>query len=963
MSGVSQVAAFSDQVWTVGDEGLERWALDGRSLGAPVRLEGPGVLEPSFAGVAAARWSGEPVRMWLDDLGTFREVDVVEDARQFAGRRQLAVSHGEARLGTVAWKLPSGSQLVAAAALFDGAALGMIVARGGVREAWSAAVSGAVQQRIAIPAGALRLAARRGVLVVHTGPRSLEVIDLRFGTLIGRVIHDADITDVALDHDGGLLAITSGEECATITVQEALRAAPVVVSVTDQVEDAPSPARPITEAAPSRTELRASAREALPSVVLTALSPRTRVAAVSRDDATAQLDRELALIGAWVLVAIAEGWDTRRLGYANESVHPYEHEVAAILGLNRGFAPDHLAGARASAEEHEVALRADPRRRGPDTPLGALAAELGLSSLAIDILLVVTAPTIWGDLARLYGILANDTGRPIVDEQLVATILSRVSRHDIARELDPRGPLVGMGAIQLAGDRPRPFANLVVDPVIVSRLCAEVADLSDVVSVPSASTRLEAIEMPRPALIAALTALSRPGGRPPRVVVRGRGGSGRRTLLAALAREANRELAVIDAARLPRSPEGFAAALRVVLRRVHLAGLVPCIVGLDQLAFGDRTIADVIAEPLRAHPGPLALATSYDFAAPFDPGYIAIDLPILDETERLALWKRALAAAGLWVRDETGLAARYRIGPGVIHRAIASVEASDRDASDAIEAYVRQTRDARLANVARRVDRTASWANLVLPSDVLDSLRELVGRVRHRRQVYEQWGMADTLATSRGITALFSGPPGTGKTLVAGVIARELGLDLYQVDLSKVMSKWIGETERNLSTIFDAAEDGQVILLFDEADSLFAKRTEVRSSNDRYANLEVNYLLQRLDSFEGIAVLTTNFGTSIDPAFKRRMSFRLTFPFPDEETREELWRVHLPPQLPIAGDLAFAKLARKYQLAGGYIRNACVRAAFLAAQEEMVLDQAHLERAVALEFAELGKLSSSGALE
>ncbi len=186
--------------------------------------------------------------------------------------------------------------------------------------------------------------------------------------------------------------------------------------------------------------------------------------------------------------------------------------------------------------------------------------------------------------------------------------------------------------------------------------------------------------------------------------------------------------------------------------------------------------------------------------------------------------------------------------------------------------------------------------------------------------------MSRVLATSRGLTTLFQGPPGTGKTLVAGVIARKLGLDLYQVDLSKVMSKWIGETERNLSTIFDAAEDGQVVLLFDEADSLFAKRTEVRSSNDRYANLEVNYLLQRLDAFEGIAILTTNSGTSIDQAFKRRMSFRLSFPFPDEETRELLWRAHLPPELPIAGALTLGKLAHKYQIsAATFATSACAR--------------------------------------
>ena len=151
--------------------------------------------------------------------------------------------------------------------------------------------------------------------------------------------------------------------------------------------------------------------------------------------------------------------------------------------------------------------------------------------------------------------------------------------------------------------------------------------------------------------------------------------------------------------------------------------------------------------------------------------------------------------------------------------------------------------------------------------------------------------------------------------------------------------------------------------MFDEADSLFAKRTEVRSSNDRYANLEVNYLLQRLDAFGGIAVLTTNSGNTIDQAFKRRLSFRLSFPFPDEDTREQLWRAHLPPELPVTGPLTLDTLARKYQLSGGYIRNACLRAAFLAAQDETSLHQHHLERAVALEYAELGKLSNGGAID
>src|SRR5258705_12257683 len=216
------------------------------------------------------------------------------------------------------------------------------------------------------------------------------------------------------------------------------------------------------------------------------------------------------------------------------------------------------------------------------------------------------------------------------------------------------------------------------------------------------------------------------------------------------------------------------------------------------------------------------------------------------------------------------------------------------------------------------------------------------------------------MTTSRGLSALFYGPPGTGKSMVAGLIARELGLELYRVDLARIVSKGLGETEKNLAEVFDAAEDGQVVILFDEADSLFAKRTEVKSSVDRYANLEVNYLLQRLDTFEGVAILTTNLEGSIDQAFKRRMSMRLYFPFPDEDQRTQLWATHVPPNVPRAGGLDFAELARRYPLSGGYIRNSPLRAAFLAAQERRPLCQDHLVRPVQLEYRELGKLSSSG---
>ncbi|HEX5062961.1 MAG TPA: ATP-binding protein, partial [Kofleriaceae bacterium] len=346
-----------------------------------------------------------------------------------------------------------------------------------------------------------------------------------------------------------------------------------------------------------------------------------------------------------------------------------------------------------------------------------------------------------------------------------------------------------------------------------------------------------------------------------------------------------------------------------------------------------------------------------------------LDIPSRNERQRAESWASSLERYQIALSDPSELAARYRVGPGIIDRVCAEVaRRPDRPTQPSkwvseLDDAVRQHLENRLGKTATRVTRLATWADVVLPEDIVDSLLELTSRVRHRKTVFEQWGFDRSITTARGITALFQGSPGTGKTMVAGVIARDLGLEVYRVDVSRITSKWIGETEKNLGSLFDAAEDGQVMLLFDEADSLFAKRTEVKTSVDRYANMEVNYLLQRLDSFEGIAILTTNFGNAIDPAFKRRLTYRVTFPFPDEEMREQLWKSLIPAQVPVQGKLDFAALSQRFRLSGGYIRNAALRAAFLAAEEGVALSHEHLERAIKMEFREIGKLAETGTLE
>ncbi len=261
----------------------------------------------------------------------------------------------------------------------------------------------------------------------------------------------------------------------------------------------------------------------------------------------------------------------------------------------------------------------------------------------------------------------------------------------------------------------------------------------------------------------------------------------------------------------------------------------------------------------------------------------------------------------------------------------------------------------RLGNLVERVARRAGWDALILPDELLTRLREMVLYRRHADRVYREWGLGRHV-TGEGVAALFTGPPGTGKSLAASVIATELGIALYRVDLSRIVSKWVGETEKNLGQLFAESRSGRAVLLFDEADSLFGKRTEVKSSHDRYANLEVNFLLQKLDEFDGIAILTSNSPNSIDPAFMRRLQFRVHFEKPDAAARLALWMQHLPPPELLGDDVELEEIADQYDFSGGNIRNAAIRAAFLAAEDESGISQRHLAAACITEAEELGRV-------
>lgn len=441
-------------------------------------------------------------------------------------------------------------------------------------------------------------------------------------------------------------------------------------------------------------------------------------------------------------------------------------------------------------------------------------------------------------------------------------------------------------------------------------------------------------------------------------IVSGCPGSGRRSMLAALAHEAGARVLEINCGRLAKDPVELSLQLARLARECRLLDRVPLLVGLDNL---DTAALELVGTALVASLDSNILATT---AAPrsrlrWGRTIQTIELPKLTSKQHVALWRTALRHGS--EQDAEFLATQYPLAPALVVEATSAIHArlasttTQIDEALVLEA-IRGVLDDRLGQFGERIAVTQDWNDLVLSADQLRSVRELIARIRQRRTVLEDWGFANKVGRGVGVTALFSGPPGTGKTMIAGLIARELQLEIYRVDLARLVSKWIGETEKQLAALFDAAEAGHAILLFDEADSLFGKRTEVRTSNDRYANLETNYLLQRLESFTGVCLLTSNHVGNIDPAFMRRLSLHLRFELPDEAERSRLWSAMIPSTAPIAPDLDFGGLGARFVMSGGYIRNAVLRAAFLAADEGVSITQGHLERAGRAEYEGMGKL-------
>jgi hypothetical protein len=454
----------------------------------------------------------------------------------------------------------------------------------------------------------------------------------------------------------------------------------------------------------------------------------------------------------------------------------------------------------------------------------------------------------------------------------------------------------------------------------------------------------------------------------PLVHLYGRRGSGRRALAALASRRIGVPLIIADIKKLA---NGEASEVEVLSRLCREALLLPALLlieNFDELLHDGRQRELAALQEAAHYYAPVTFLSGKRIWKPETPRhfYLSLECPVPDATSRVDFWRQHLHKNTEEFQDQDfiELSSKFSFTEGQIHQTVTTAQHraywENRSTSGLtpklINEVARSVATPSLIGLARKIETPYSWADIVLPENQMRQLMEVVSHARRSQIIFETWGFAKKFAYGRGITALFEGQSGTGKTMAASIIGHELQLDVYQIDLSAVVSKYIGETEKNLSRIFEEAQDSNAVLFFDEADALFGKRSEVKDAHDRYANIETAYLLQRMEEYSGIVILATNMRHNVDEAFVRRMRFIVHFPFPSAEDRERIWQKSIPAIAPLGDDVDFRWLARKLNISGGNIKNISLRAAFLAIERQGVIGMDCLVDAAKREIEKIGKI-------
>jgi hypothetical protein len=625
--------------------------------------------------------------------------------------------------------------------------------------------------------------------------------------------------------------------------------------------------------------------------------------------------------------------------------------------------------------------------RGIFLGLPSLAARFELSPLERQAVVVCLAPELDRKYDTLYAYLQQDITRKKPSPDLVLDLACRSERErwQARPALSDQGALFRTGILETVDDPRSPsgssglarfirlndrilrflLGNSELDARLdgFARLLHPARSLDEVLIDPSIKAEVEAI-MARH--------LSGDASAWDRLIVglHGPRGIGRRDLALALCDRLGCPLLYLDIALLATRTKDAASMLRLAFREGLLQQGALYLDHLDRLPEEDaqtsawlKTLAHVIDE----YGWLTFLGTEKAWSRPEAFGervFYSIEFSGPDPSIQRAAWERALtfAAADLEPSWSEQLVSRFSLTPGQIHAAARWAERrcvirhAARPSLPDLYAACRHQSWHRLGELAIKIEPRYGWNDVVLPENTLAQLHEICSQVRHRHRVLGEWRFERKLSYGKGLSALFVGPSGTGKTMAAEVIANELQLDLYKIDLSSVVSKYIGETEKNLAKIFTEAESSNAILFFDEADALFGKRTKVSDAHDRYANIETSYLLQKMESYAGVAILATNFQENIDEAFARRIRFLVDFPFPDAERRQQIWRTHFPAEAPTSREIDYAWLGEQLQITGGNIKNIALNAAFLAAADGGEIAMDHVLRGAKREFEKIGKL-------
>jgi hypothetical protein len=628
--------------------------------------------------------------------------------------------------------------------------------------------------------------------------------------------------------------------------------------------------------------------------------------------------------------------------------------MAAVATVRAALERATQSGEAADANAAQQLLEAAKAELPGPSALEALCSAFGLSAFERDLLLLCAGAELDSAFAARCAEAQGDPRRAYATFSLALAVLP--DAHWSA--LTPAAPLRRWRLIETGESEALTRSPLRIDERVlhyltgVSYLDDRLQGLLEPVAAPTGLTPAHHDLAQR---LGELWARSDAARGWPVVQLCGEDVSDRRAVATAACAALGMSLYALCAGDVPAAAAERLALARLCERESVLSGCVILLECDEESGDGGRAAVAVV-ENLRS---PLVVSGREPLRSPRR-ALLRFDVPRPAAVEQRELWSGALGSMAVGQNGMLDrLVSQFRMSAQTIHavcaEAGAALAAEDAPPSERIGEWLwdacRMQARPRLDDLAQRLMPRAAWEDLVLPEAQQEGLRDIAVHVRQRAVVYESWGFAAKSARGIGLSALFAGPSGTGKTMAAEVLAQELRLDLYHIDLSQVVSKYIGETERNLRRVFDAAEAGGAILLFDEADALFGKRTEVKDSHDRYANIEVSYLLQRMEAYRGLAILTTNMKSALDPAFLRRIRFVVQYPFPEALQRAEIWRRVFPSATPTVG-LDPHRLAR-LNVAGGNIRNIALHGAFLAAEAREPVGMKHLLRAARTEYAKL----------